>query len=96
MTRLLDACLDERIRAEIDALDGEASMVAALLEDALHHDAWAWPPRFHELSVRPRAASRDVKPRDAIRLALPLPSQEYSGSYFADSRFTAPLAAASG
>lgn len=86
LARAEGACRDARIRAELAACGGVAERVAALLEDALTHDAWAWPTDFHARTLRP--APDDRAPH--VRLSLPLPGAAYRGVRFADAPWTAP------
>lgn len=80
-----DACTDPRIQREIESLRNQPSSLAALLEDSLHHDRWAWPTAMQDRSIRP--ATNGAQP---LAPTLPLPGSEYEGIRFADSRLTAP------
>lgn len=80
---LISSCLDDRIRQELASADGATA--AALAEDALHHDRYAWPRDSWDTSVRPpRTGPPDVA------ISLPLPGDTYRGAYFADTLFTRP------
>jgi len=79
---IVAACRDDRIRQELAAADGRYSIQAAILEDALHHDDWAWPAGFRDRTVRPPAEPART------RLTLPLPADRYRGARFADSRLS--------
>jgi murein DD-endopeptidase MepM/ murein hydrolase activator NlpD len=99
LERLAAACTDATIRAELAraATQGPAAL-AALLEDALCHDGWAFPAHLHRphrphhlhhlhrASVRPT----DVPAADAVAITLPLPRQLYRGVRLADTRWSAP------
>jgi len=76
------ACRDARIREELAAAAGRYPVQAAILEDALHHDDWAWPAGYRHRTVRPPS-----EPSRA-RLTLPLPADRYRGARFADSRLS--------
>jgi murein DD-endopeptidase MepM/ murein hydrolase activator NlpD len=86
IARASDGCADARIREELAACGGVPERLAALLEDALVHDAWAWPSGGRVASVRP---TRHAAPA-AVALTLPLPGEAYIGSRFADAPWTAP------
>lgn len=80
-------CLDDRLRDELERARDEhgVASAAALAEDALHHDRYAW----HEpdsLNVRPVSTG---KFRD-VTLSLPLPDGDYRGAFFCDTRWTRP------
>jgi hypothetical protein len=79
-------CTDPRIRAELTACGGSKERLAALLEDALAHDAWAWPAGVPVATVRP---ARDGA-RENVALTLPLPREAYVGARFGDAPWTAP------
>ncbi len=79
-------CTDPTIRREISRLSNDPPALAALLEDALMHDRWAWPAILSLITVRPTAQS----PANPLRLTLPLPRQNYRGSRFADAPWTLP------
>ena len=89
------ACTDARIRSELAAITSALpprsaianACVAALLEDALAHDAWAWPDRARIESVRPPASL--ARAAD-IAITLPLPKDAYIGIRFADAPWTIP------
>jgi murein DD-endopeptidase MepM/ murein hydrolase activator NlpD len=77
---LIDACTDSGVKEELLAAVTPASC-AAILEDALHHDRWAWPRERWEETIRPRTDPR-------VRLSLPLPATQYSSAAFADTPLT--------
>jgi len=77
---IVAACRDARIREELAAAGGRYPVLAAILEDALHHDDWAWPEGFRCRPMRP-----PMDPPDT-RLSLPLPADAYRGAVFADPR----------
>lgn len=76
------ACTDDKIRKELADEAGKCPVQAAIMEDALHHDDWAWPKGFRDRTVRP--------PMDPpkMKLTLPLPIHTYRGAYFADPRIS--------
>ena len=75
-------CMDAGIRKELAAAAGNYPVQAAILEDALHHDDWAWPEGFRDRTARP-----PMKP-PKIKLTLPLPIGHYRGAYFADPKLS--------
>lgn len=84
------ACTDEHITAEIEACASSPLRLAALLEDALTHDAWAWPRSFAGRTVRPDPTPERTARASRIRITLPLPEAGYRGVRFADAWFTRP------
>jgi murein DD-endopeptidase MepM/ murein hydrolase activator NlpD len=85
LRRAIDTCSDARIREEIAACEGVPAYLAALLEDALAHDAWAWDgAEMGGVSLR-----RGGTARGEVRLSLPLPKEGYVGARFADALWTA-------
>lgn len=88
VARAIEACADARIRGEIAACGKATDRVAALLEDALTHDAWAWPGGRPCVSVR-KVARRSPETL-GIALTLPLPREAYAGVRFADAPWTLP------
>ncbi len=87
---VMEACTDARICQEIAAVEHNPAALAALLEDALHHDSWAWPASCFKKSIRPRPSAARLGAAAAIKISLPLPSEQYGGCYFADNAATAP------
>jgi hypothetical protein len=85
LAELVDACTDPGIATELRSRRTPLEQ-AALLEDALHHDCWAWPKRYWRRSVRPPVA----EDRALVQLTLPLPASDYSGARFADAPWTRP------
>lgn len=81
------ACTDARILEELEAVRDRPATLAALLEDALHHDRSAWPSEAQVRSVRPEGASKRAA---SVGLTLPLPASEYRGIRLADTWFTRP------
>jgi murein DD-endopeptidase MepM/ murein hydrolase activator NlpD len=90
LARAIEGCTDARIRAEIAACDGVKERLAALLEDALAHDAWAWPSEARVARVRPPTTAKRAARARAIGLTLPLPREGYLGVTFADAPWTVP------
>ena len=86
MTRAIDGCVDPRIREELSERGGVREQLAALLEDALVHDGWAWPDG-KVASVRPACGA---VAESRVVLTLPLSREAYVGSRFADAPWTAP------
>ncbi|MCG8420799.1 MAG: M23 family metallopeptidase [Proteobacteria bacterium] len=84
LERVAQACRDPAIRAEIDRVADNRPALAALVEDALGHDSWAFPARLHRVSVRPD------NPPDPVAMTLPLPISAYCGVRLADTRWSAP------
>lgn len=83
LERLVQECTDGAVIEELrQAARLPPAMRAALLEDALRHDAHAWPEELHREGVR-RSGGEEVL------LTLPLPLEEYRGVYFADPGYTA-------
>ena len=77
--RVIAACDSEKIHEELAALDGNPHFLAAYLEDALHHDRYAWAETFEPTLLRP-------KEEGFTQLWLPLTKQHYDGAFFADER----------
>jgi hypothetical protein len=90
LARATDGCTDARIREELAACGSSSERLAALLEDALVHDAWAWPAQAKVPRLRPPLDARREAAAQAIPLTLPLPREAYIGSRFADAPWTAP------
>ena len=90
LERVAEACLDDTIRDEFRragaGLRDPRPARAALLEDALCHDSWAFPESVQGLSVRPE---RPID-RHAVPITLPLPASSYRGCRLADTLFSAP------
>lgn len=90
LDRVAATCRDARIAAEILAVAGDVARLAAILEDALLFDEWAWPVEIRRTRLRrPTQAGVDGQPRD-VRLTLPLPGDRYDGVVFADTPRTLP------
>lgn len=85
----IGSCRDRRISDELSAVRGTPAFAAALLEDAITHDAWAWPDRKPG-SVRPRLDTTRRTAARKIRLSLPLPGEAYGGIRFGDTWYTRP------
>jgi hypothetical protein len=84
--RVAAACTDPGIQGEIEARADDAPALAALIEDALCHDAWAFAAEVRGARVRPAGEPAP----DAVRLTLPLPASDYCGVRLADTRRSAP------
>ena len=92
-----ERCTDARIRGELSAIvaafpPGSAivkACLAALLEDALAHDSWAWPSGDRIGGVR---APSDPARASKIAITVPLPADAYTGIRFSDAPWTAPAA----
>ena len=84
LERAAAACIDARLRREMDPLRSDPPSLAALLEDALHHDRWAWPEGYEPPPLRLAATG------DGVRLTLPLPGNLYRGARFGDSLWSRP------
>lgn len=80
MGEIAAACTDARIREELAEVCENDTVRAAILEDALHHDDWAWPKGFRDRTVRPPMNPPETK------LTLPLPKDTYRGAIFADRK----------
>jgi len=79
---LIPQCLEQRVKDQMAELAGNYPALAALLEDSLHHDNWAWPEPLRRTSVRLSAAEKDSN----LRLTLPLTADLYQGAFFADEK----------
>lgn len=77
-------CTDDRIRRELASLSGNYAALAAVLEDALHHDDFAWPDGYRDTRLRPELSQEEV------RLSMPLSATTYRGAKFGDAFFTLP------
>jgi hypothetical protein len=82
-------CTDPHIRAELAAAQGQPAHLAALLDDALTHDAWAFSRGRVQLPYR-----RHVPPERAarVKITLPLSADRHRGVRFGDAPWTAPRA----
>ncbi|MEJ7734046.1 MAG: hypothetical protein WKG00_33235 [Polyangiaceae bacterium] len=69
------------MRAEIEQAPSPAAR-AAIAEDSLHHQRFAWDPGTFGTPLRPRGEGWRV------RLTLPLPRSDYRGARFVDARWT--------
>ena len=86
LERLAGACTDPTIRGELEQVRDDSAALAALLEDALCHDRWAFPAALGETCLRPPP----VPAADGVELSLPLPASIYRGSTFGDWSRTTP------
>lgn len=82
MREVIDACNSPQIRAEIDAWDHLPHAQAAMVEECLQHDQWAWPADYHHRVIRP--TPEQAPPT----LTLPLCPKHYIGARFSDSALT--------
>ncbi|MFA6033508.1 MAG: M23 family metallopeptidase [Myxococcota bacterium] len=83
-------CMDERIKRKLMDRSGFIPGLAAFVEDALHHDRWAWPQRYANFTVRPKPTAAAIKKALKMTITLPLPYQDYLGAAAADSRWSRP------
>jgi murein DD-endopeptidase MepM/ murein hydrolase activator NlpD len=86
LEHVAQACTDAAIRAELDQVADHGPALAALVEDALCHDSWAFPARLHRTRVRPAATPAP----GAVAITLPLPHQMYRGVRLADTPWSTP------
>ena len=86
LERVARACTDDHIQSEIARVSDNRPALAALLEDALCHDSWAFPEKLHRASVRPTGDP----PADAVPITLPLPASDYRGARLADTPWSKP------
>ncbi|HEY9840971.1 MAG TPA: M23 family metallopeptidase [Candidatus Obscuribacterales bacterium] len=82
-------CQDPRLSAELERWANQPAALAALLEDALHHQRKAWPEDLAIESLRPAPPDQDLAAALAIGLTLPLPL-DYRGLRLADTLLTQP------
>jgi hypothetical protein len=82
--RVVASCTDDNIARELAALSGNYAALAAVLEDALHHDDFAWPDGYRAIRLRPEMPEADV------RLSMPLSGSTYRGAKFGDVFYTTP------
>jgi murein DD-endopeptidase MepM/ murein hydrolase activator NlpD len=80
---LLGRCRSPEVRAEIERAPSAAAR-AAIAEDSLHHQRFAWAPDTFGTRLRPRGDG------SRVRLTLPLPRSDYRGARFVDARWTRP------
>ena len=88
MRSAIEACRDARLVAELEALLERPGVLAATLEDALHHDRHAWPIGWHLGRVRPIDRHRTSR----VQLSLPLDPTIWRGARPADTPWTRPQA----
>jgi hypothetical protein len=86
LARVVRSCKDARVRAELHGARDQGPALAALVEEALHHDRYAFPVDVLDTKVRPT----HVHPASAVRLSLPFSAEDYRGACFGDSWFTEP------
>lgn len=87
--RLVAHCLDAQIRQELARAAGYRPGLAAILEDALHHERHAFPPELLGTCVRPAELAHG-RAALAVALTLPLPESDYRGARFGDAPWTQP------
>jgi murein DD-endopeptidase MepM/ murein hydrolase activator NlpD len=88
MQEALDACQHGGLRAELrSAASLGDAVLGAMVEEMLHHERFAWPASFARYRIRP-AGSR--MPASDVQMTLPLPAEDYRGTYFADTPATRP------
>ncbi|MCC6746617.1 MAG: M23 family metallopeptidase [Deltaproteobacteria bacterium] len=92
LERITSACIDPLLREELAQAAASPVSLAALLEDALHHQFESWPQAFWHERVRPPLDPDRAARALRVRISLPLPSSEYTGARFADAPWTAPPA----
>jgi murein DD-endopeptidase MepM/ murein hydrolase activator NlpD len=90
LAEIAAACTNEDIAREIEAAASTPAQLAALLEDALAHDAWAWPRDYVGRAVRPDPTPDRIERATRIPITLPLPEGAYRGLRFADTWYTRP------
>jgi hypothetical protein len=88
LEQLILLCRDERIKLEIKACERNFHSVAALLEDAIHHDSWAFPKEIRNVCLRFKNKPQELNGISNLKLTLPLPGDKFQGILFADSGFT--------
>lgn len=71
-------CADPFIQREIRAVSHDPLALAALLEDSIHHDGFAWPEDLRGAPFRRR------RPGEHVALSLPLSWDRYQRAVFAD------------
>lgn len=84
--RVAEACVDEGLQQEMDPVRQNPAALAALLEDAMHHDRWAWPKDWQPEPLRPAREGKEP----GVRFAMPLPGDQYRGARFGDSAWSRP------
>lgn len=90
--RVAAACTDATIQTELARVAHDVShehqglALAALLEDALCHDSWAFPRSVHRARLRPGGTPAP----GVVAITLPLPHTVYCGVRFADTPWSGP------
>ncbi|MCG8673242.1 MAG: M23 family metallopeptidase [Pseudomonadales bacterium] len=77
INEVVAACTSSKIRSELEKLNGNAYYLAAYLEDALHHDRYAWKQEYDATQMR-------LKQEGMTKLWMPLTSKHYDGAILAD------------
>jgi hypothetical protein len=80
---LVEQCTSASIREELHRAPSDAAR-AAICEDSLHHERYAWP------EDAPRAPLRPPADASAVRITLPLPAEAYRSARPIDARWTRP------
>ena len=79
---IISRCKDYRTVRDLKNTSFNYHFIAAILEDALHHDNWAWKDRLKNQCIRTRENSSKLK------ITMPLSAKDYKGSYIADALIT--------
>jgi len=96
LSRACSSCADAEIRAELERARAFPAGLAAIVEDALHHERYAFAdPSVLGLGVRPAGLSETAAAIE-LGLSLPLPASDYAAIRFADTLWTAPKAGSTG
>jgi murein DD-endopeptidase MepM/ murein hydrolase activator NlpD len=88
MEKAIAACTDSRIKGKCAERREYLPGLAAFVEDALHHDRWAWPKEFANFTIRPKLCAGAPALNHVGGLTLPLPHEDYKGVRPADSWWT--------
>lgn len=77
--RVIAACQNDKLKNALESLAPNTAYQAAYLEDALHHDRYAWQETLDPGALRPAQEGW-------MKLSLPLTPHHYDGAFFADKR----------